>query len=169
MLVPAISRKEELEKLFAKEIYTEDYFLYYGYRYGYSLPEIKAEENRVQYAIVDNGESYFDGTEIVIVDEPKVIGYLAYSIQPSEDTVCNFGLYSFGRGNPIIGKDVFEEMERLVKSHRRIEWRMVGGNPVQRHYDKFCEKFGGNKVVLHEVCSDPNGNYRDEYIYEIVR
>lgn len=59
MLIPAIVRKKELEDLFAKEIYTEDYFLHYGYRYGYSLPEIKAEENRVQYAIVGNGESFF--------------------------------------------------------------------------------------------------------------
>lgn len=112
---------------------------------------------------------FFAGTEIVIVDEPKVVGYFAYSIQPSEDTVCNFSLYSFDKGNPIIGKDVFEEMERLVKSHRRIEWRMIGGNPVQRHYDKFCKRFDGNRIMLHDVCADPNGGYRNEYIYEIVR
>ena len=60
-------------------------------------------------------------------------------------------------------------MERLVSRYRRVEWRMVGGNPVQKHYDRFCEKFGGNRVVLHQVTKDENGNYRDVYIYEIVK
>jgi hypothetical protein len=46
---------------------------------------------------------------------------------------------------------------------------MIGGNPVKRHYDKFCAKHNGNRVVLHDVCKDENGNYRDEYIYEIIK
>lgn len=41
MLVPAILYKEEIEKAFAKELYTNDYFYYYGFAYGNSLPEIR--------------------------------------------------------------------------------------------------------------------------------
>jgi hypothetical protein len=59
-------------------------------------------------------------------------------------------------------------MVELVNKHRRIEWRMIGGNPVQRHYDHFIKHFHGSRVVLHDVCKDGEGKYRDEYIYEIL-
>ena len=45
---------------------------------------------------------------------------------------------------------------------------MIGENPVKKHYDKFCSKHGGNVVVLHDACKDPNGKYVNAYIYEIV-
>ena len=155
MLKPAIAYKDKILDLFAHEIYSENYFLYSGYAYCHELPEIGADDNYFQWAIVNSKDD--------------VIGYLAYQIDPAEDTVKNFGLYSFDHGNPIIGSDLFTEMERLVSRYRRVEWRMVGGNPVQKHYDRFCEKFGGNRVILHQVTKDENGNYRDVYIYEIVK
>ena len=67
----------------------------------------------------------------------------------------------------VIGNDLFDELKRLLDIYHRIEWRMISGNPVQKHYDKFCEMFNGVSVVLHDVCKDPNGNYRNEHIYEV--
>jgi len=155
MLKPAISYKEELEDLFSQEIYTENYFLYSGYTYGHELPKIGAEDNHFQWAIVNSQE--------------EVIGYMAYQVDPGNDTVKNFGLYSFDHSNPTIGKDLFTKMEELVARYRRIEWGMIGGNPVKKHYDRFCDKHGGNCVKLNQVTRDEAGNYRDVYIYEIVR
>ena len=155
MLVPALLYKEEIEKAFAKELYTDGYFYYCGYAHCNSLTEISAEDNVYQYAIVDTHK--------------KLVGYLAYRVNSCGDCAYNFGLYSFDKGNLIIGKDLFSEMERLCKVFRRIEWRMIGGNPVKKHYDKFCAKHNGNVVRLHDVCRDNDGNYHDEYIYEIVR
>lgn len=154
LLVPAILYKDEIEKAFAKDLYTNNYFYYNGYPHCNSLPEINTEDNHYQYAIVDNHE--------------KVIGYLSYKIDDATDTVDCFGLYSFDRGNYIIGKDLFEEMERLVKKYRRIEWKMIGGNPVKKHYDKFCKKHNGHIAVLHDVCKDPDGKYCNVYFYEII-
>jgi hypothetical protein len=45
---------------------------------------------------------------------------------------------------------------------------MIAGNPVKRHYDKFCRRYGGNIVKLHETERGPSGEYVDEYIYEII-
>lgn len=106
MLVPAIIYKDELEKMFAKELYTEDYFYYYGYKYGACLPEITANDYDVKYAIVNH---------------KGLIGYFAYKIDEANDTVCNFGLYSFDKGNSIIGIDIYNEFKRLYDRHRRIE------------------------------------------------
>lgn len=50
----------------------------------------------------------------------------------------------------------------------RIEWRMIGGNPVERSYDKFCNKFGGTKHVLRDAIKDKYGKYHDDIIYEII-
>lgn len=163
MLVPAITKKDELERLFMESIYSEDYFWYSGYLYAHELPDINIADNDFKYAIVDNKRV------VSYIDNEKVVGYLAYKIDPSTDTVYNFGLLSFDKGNPTVGVDLFKEMERLVAIHRRIEWRMVGGNPVQRHYDKFCKKHGGNIVTLHDVCKGPDGMMHDSLIYEIVR
>ena len=63
---------------------------------------------------------------------------------------------------------LLKKMRELVQSHHRVEWRMIGGNPVKRHYDKFCRRYGGNVVKLHEVVKSPSGKYVDEYLYEIV-
>lgn len=155
MLVPAILYKEEIEKAFAKELYTDSCFYYNGYAYCNGLPEIKAEDNSYEYAIVNSHK--------------KLIGYFGYRIDANTDTVYNFGLYSFDKGNPIIGKDLFGKLEELIKIHHRIEWRMVGGNPVKKHYDKFCNKHNGNIAVLHDACKDSKGNYHDSYIYEIIK
>ena len=154
MLVPAISRKAEVEKLFAEHLYDDDMFLFNGYPYCNTVHTIEPKENRYQWAIVD---------------KDRVVGYFAYYINADSDNVCSFGLYSFDKGNPIVGLDVFRKMKELVDTHRRIEWRMVGGNPVQKSYDRFCKRCGGNSVVLHQVVKDEHGNYHDEIIYEILR
>lgn len=173
MLKPAILYKEELEKKFAEVMYDEDYFLYMGYAHGHELPKIRAFDNEYQWAIVSpervtDIDEYGNITEPVEIPE-KVIGWFAYRVQPETDTVLSFGLYSFDRGNPLIGYDIYPKMQELVKNHRRIEWRVIGGNPVIRHYDKFCYMNGGKRVTLHKVVKDHNGVYRDEHIYEIVR
>lgn len=154
MLVPAIIYRDELLKLFAKHLYTEGYFYYNGYAHSNGLPEIRAEDHLYQYAIIDND---------------RVVGYFSYKIWEAPDTAMNFGLFSFDQNNTVIGRDVYNKIRELIKTHRRIEWRMISGNKVQPTYDHLCKKFGGNKVILHDVCKDNYGNYHDEHIYEIVR
>lgn len=153
MLEPAIMHKEKLLELFSKEIYSENYFLYVGYPHYPEPPKIDPTENCYQWAIVD---------------KDSVIGYFSYCIDPLTDCVSKFGLYSFNHRSPIIGYDTFKMMEKLVKTHHRIEWRVIAGNPVVRHYDKFCERHKGKKLVLHDATKAPDGSYRDEYIYEII-
>ena len=155
MLVPALLYKEELEKLFAEHMYDDDMYLYTGYRYCFSIPNLEASDYHYRYAIIDSGG--------------KVIGYFDYRIDDTCDTANNFGLFSFSKGNSTIGRDVFMKMEELVKTHRRVEWRMLGGNPVERSYDRFIKEHGGNKVVLHDVTKNQKGKYVDDIIYEIVR
>lgn len=154
-LKPAVAYQDQLFKLFEKELYSENFFSYTGYVGSNSVPSVNPMDDRYQYVIVNS--------------EDKVIGYLAYHMDSNFDTVNKFGLYSFDHSNYLIGKVLFEEMERLCGLCRRIEWRMIGGNPVEKHYDSFCEMHGGNKITLHKVAKNLDGEYFDEHIYEIVK
>ena len=168
MLVPAIVYKDEIEKQFAKRMYSDDMFYYQGYAHGHEMTEIKPQDNVYQWAIV--------GYNLKDYARNFVIGYFAYRIDPATDNVYNFGLYSFDKGNALIGYDVFKKMEELINEHHRIEWRCVGGNPALRGYKKFAMRIATkhphwivNMHQMRDVTKDNQGNYHDEYIFEIVR
>ena len=156
MLKPAMVHKEELLKKFAEELYTDRYFYYMGYAYGFELPNIETHDCYYQWAILEDSSN-------------KVIGYLAYRVDPSTDNVDRFGLYSFEEGNQTVIRDTYNKLEELISEHHRVEWRVIGGNHAKRGYDAFCAKHNGNCVCLHDMTKDMNGQYRDEYIYEIIK
>lgn len=155
MLVPAISRKDELEKLFAAHIYDNSMFLF-GHTFDF--------ENEFSTNNIYNGEYQW-----AIVDkDDKVIGYFRYHVDMINDTVNRFKLITF-KTDFITGIDVYKMMKKLIKTHHRIEWQMVEGNPVKPHYDRFCKRYNGKRFKLHNVVKDPYGYYHDMYIYEILR
>lgn len=156
MLVPAILYKAEIEEQMKKYIYTEDMTYYTGWL-GFSQPTINTD---------GDGRCY----QYAIVDGDKLIGYFSYLIDWYTSCANSFGLFSFDRGNRIIGFDVYRELKKLINDYHlhRIEWRMIGGNPVERHYDKFCNKYNGKKFVLTDAIRDRQGNYHDDVIYEII-
>lgn len=156
MLVPAIIYKDEVCKRFLQYAYSDDMINYMGYL-GFSAPTI--EENNdgscYQYAIVDNG---------------KLTGYFEYQINWYSSCANRFGLFSFDRSNSIIGRDVCRELKKIINDYHihRLEWRMIGGNPVEKHYDRFCKKYHGKKFVLTDAIKDRYGKYHNDVIYEIV-
>lgn len=156
MLVPAIFYADEIRKKFMQYNYSDDLILYNGYL-GYCLPKIA--EN-------DNGELY----QYAVVDNDKLIGYFTYQIDWYVSCARNFGLFSVDRNNKIIGFDVYRELKKIINQYHihRMEWRMVGENPVEKHYDKFCKKYGGKKFVLTDALKDRTGKYHDDVIYEII-
>lgn len=155
MLKPAILYKDEINKGFQEYYYTDD-MMYETGSMGNWFPDIVdfPDETKYQYAIVDDNE--------------KLIGYLDYSIDWYVSKAYNFGLFSFDRGNILVGKEVFTKLEELVSKLHRVEWRAVSSNPACRSYDNFIKRHNGIKHVLKDTIRDRNGNYLDDIIYEIV-
>lgn len=156
MLAPAILYKDEIIKKLLEYNYSDDMFFYNGWL-GNSLPSIEADSDGelFQYAIVDN---------------EKLIGYLTYRVNWYSSCANCFGLFSFDRKSSTIGLDVYREIKKLINQYHihRLEWRMVGGNPVEKHYDNFCRKYNGKKFVLTDVIKDKYGKYHNDVIYEII-
>ena len=156
MLVPAITKKQELIDKFSKEIYSEKYFYYIGSAHNNLLPEIEIKNNEYQYAIVDE-------------EAEAVVGYFAYRVSPSNNAVFNFGLYSFDdKKGFLLYKDVTNKIKELISTYHRIEWLAIGGNKIKKFYDRFCLSFGGKIIELQDVVRDSKRNYHNSYIYEII-
>ena len=67
------------------------------------------------------------------------------------------------------GRSLPEKRKLISQYHlHRVEWRMIGGNPAERAYDRFCKKYNGTKHILKDVMKDREGNYHDDIIYEII-
>lgn len=153
MLKPAAIYKDILMEKFTSILYTEDYYFYCGYP-GTGLPEIEVEDGIYNYAIVDK--------------EDNVIGFFSYQVFDLTNTAHNFGLISFDKGNPIVGIDIYYKLKELIKTYHKIEWRVVGDNPIKLMYDKFCAHYDGFIHRIHDVTRNLKGELVDSFIYEIL-
>lgn len=148
--------QDEIYKGFARYIYDDEITYYSGWN-GFTIPEISEEFDGMTY-------------RYAILDNERVIGYFCYTYDIHSKCLRNLGLYSFDKGNFIIGKDVLYKIKQIIKEYQphRMEWRMVGGNPVEKHYDNFCERYNGKKIVLTDAICDKAGVYHNDLIYEII-
>ena len=157
MLKPAVLYKDDIIIAFQERYYTDDMMYETGCNENW-LPEIAdcPDDSTFQFAIVNKSD--------------KCIGYIAFKVDWYSSCAYNFGIMSFDKGNVLIGKSLKEVMDKIIYEFKlhRIEWRMVGGNPIEKHYDRFCNKYNGNKYILHDYCKDKYGNYRDSIIYEVI-
>lgn len=157
IIKPALNYANEINKNFNEYLYTEDYLLYFGEK-GFTEFEPVKEDC--------NGESY----QFAIFDDAKLIGYICYRVDWYSLNAYNFGLFSFDRGNRLIGVALYKIINKLINENHihRIDYRMISGNPVKRHYDRFCKRYNGKVFKMTDVFKDRTGNYRDGYIYEII-
>lgn len=155
MLKPAILYRDEIIRCMQEYFYTDDMLYGSGCLANWSPNIVDSPmEGLYQWAIVNNDD--------------KLIGFLDYRIDFYVGKAYNFGLFSFDRGNPLVGKDLFEKLEELVHSCHRVEWRAISGNPACRGYDAFIKKHNGKCHVLKDSIKDRHGDYHDDLIYEII-
>lgn len=157
MLKPAICYKAEIEDALKEYFYTDDMMFYQGCVNSY-LIEVRDEgmDGLYQYAVVGK--------------DHKLIGYIDYKIDYYSSCAYNFGAFSFKRGNAIMGKELFDLLETMIKRYHRVEFRAVSGNPAVKGYDKFleCHKDIGKKHIFKDAFRDIKGDFHDTYLYEFV-
>lgn len=158
MLKPAICYKDQIESALGEYFYTDSMMFYMGCLNS-RLMEIDdhSDGGKYQYAVVDDKGD-------------KLIGYISYAVDWYSSCAYGFGAFSFDRGNPIMGKDLFELLESLISKMHRVEFRAVSGNPAIRGYDNFLKRHSdiGNKHVFKDEFRDAKGDYRDTYLYEFI-
>ena len=157
MIKPAIIYKDQITKKMQERFYTDDMMYETGCTENW-LPTICEcpDSSTYQFAVVDKSDN--------------CIGFINFKVNWYARSAHNFGIISFDKGNVLMGKALKEVMDMIINEFKvhRIEWGMIGGNPVEKHYDKFCKEHNGNKYILHDCIKDRQGNYRDSIIYEIL-
>lgn len=154
MLKPAILYKDQITRKLQEIVYSDDFFYYSGIAHDHDIPDVKLQNNMYYWAVVDSKDN--------------VIGCIIYRIHIPTDCAYSFGIISFDKGNILLPLDLVRLLTKLIHRHHRVEWRMIGNNPVKPHYDKFCMKYGGRILHLKDASVDLDGNYVDDYIYEII-
>ena len=161
MLVPAVLFKDKIEELSKKMMYDDNMFYDSGTVDPYSI-SIQCDQK-------DSDSSKFEYA--ILTRDGELIGWFRYYLNWYNRQLYLTGLTNLvGKPNPIIGYDIYHEVMRVTRIYKihRIEFRMIGGNHVQRAYDKICKRFHGNRFVLKDVFRDRYGEYHDEIIYELI-
>jgi len=171
MLMPASVYKEEIEKQFKAIQYTDKYLWYTGSIENYDM-EVKTEDNKFAFAIVDNWK--------------HLIGYISFRVDWYCSMAYNFGLICFHPDYYDVIGDVkakqvmasaIREVMRMVESFNlhRIDFRCVSGNPAERNYWRLSRKirergkYAFNSIVFTDNIRDKQGKYHDTTVYELIR
>jgi len=162
MLVPAISRKSEVEALFKSYLYTDEITFYNGCIENYEWT-MKEEDGKYQYAIVNQ-------------EDNVVVGYISYRVDYYAHQVCNFGLICFNQ-KPKYKMTMAMGIREVIKDillmrPRRIEFRYVSDNKAGKGYQKIVERAAGgynkNLVQLTGYMRDKYGRYHNLIICELI-
>lgn len=157
MIKPAICYKADVEKALAEYFYTDEMMYYRGCLDSHLLEvDDNSGGGRFQYAVLNS--------------KGDLIGFISYCVDYYSSCAYGFGIFSFHKGNPVMGRDIFYLLEELLKTMHRVEFSAIEGNPAIRGYDHFLERHKdvGRKHILTDIFKDRTGKYRNEYIYEFV-
>ena len=156
MLEPATENIVELEYEFFRNMYSCDNFWCLSTT-GSRIISFDDEPGVYKYAVMDT-----------IYGVKSCIGYFSFSADPATRSVNEVTMISFFKGRLSFVRDVYNKLMELMRDYDRIEFSVICGNPVERHYDRFIKKFNGQKFVLHNCEIDDHGRLYDTAIYEIL-
>lgn len=155
----AYTYENQLQQLFKKIIFQEKY-KYYNYS-NYWTYNLKLSENS------------WDSIEMVSVDEENYVrGFLSASINRIADSVSSLGIINFYDVNIVFAKDLYQFIKDLFLkfNFRKIEFIVVVGNPIEKMYDKYIQKYNGRIVGIKKQSTKLQDNkYYDVKMYEIFR
>lgn len=118
-------------------------------------------------------ESTWVNHEFVSVADGKVIGFLGYQLDRSSDYAYGLNIINFaGAANPVFSMDLGIFLRNIFEKYaiRRVEWSVVIGNPIEKSYDRICEKYGGRIVGTYfKRTRLIDGKFYDEKFYELSR
>ncbi len=156
MLEPAIKYKEQLEKV-QYEVWFDDKYKYWNCNVYYNTLQIDTDTwNKHQFVSVKNGE---------------VIGYIAYNISRSDNSVHSLSIMNFSDNKAAFGMDLGRALKDIFERYkfRKLNFTVVIGNPIEKSYDKMIKKYGGRIVGTYKAdVKLIDGEYYDKKSYEIL-
>jgi len=159
MLKPAYSYKDKLQEIYNTTIFNDKY-KYYNFN-DYWDYEIKLSNDS------------WNNIEMVSVDKSNnILGFFRATISRSADKISDLGILNFYEPNIIFSRDLREFIVNIFDKYnfRKISFCVVVGNPIEKMYDKYIEKYGGNIIGTKKQDTKLiDGKYYDVKFYEIFK
>lgn len=155
-------------KLYEEQIRHKLWEVWYDEKYQYYF----GGSERQDFSIGDSYEGCPKRYFAVLNDSDELLGYIGYSVDTDLGVAMWFGAINFSDDKLTFGKALKQVIEDcfLKFGMNVVEWVVVRGNPIERSYDRICEKLGGHIVgIRHKRAKDLAGNVCDDKIYEILR
>jgi len=123
---------------------------------------------------VELSKSTWKELQFVSVDEnDNILGYFLAEIVRPEAYIDSLGICNFsGKCNITFSRDLYEFLDSLFTkfNYFKITFCVVVGNPIEKMYDRFINKYGGRIVGYYkEHVMLQDGKYYDRKHYEIFR
>jgi len=159
LLKLAHTYKDKLQAKYSEVVFQEKYKFYNCSSYwDYEVKIADDSWNNIQFVSVD--------------EKDNIRGYLVAHISRASDKVSGLGIINFYDTNIIFSKDLYQFLKDLFEKFnlRKVEFTVVVGNPIEKMYDKYIEKYGGRIIgVSKEDSKLQDGKYYDLKYYEIFK
>jgi hypothetical protein len=159
MLKLAKTYENQLQYQFSKTLFNEKYKYYHASNYyDYNLALDNDSWNSLQFVSVDKNDN--------------VLGYFSAKINRTAEYVSSLQVINFYELNYTFSKDFHQFVTDLFTkfNFRKINFSVLIGNPAEKMYDKYIEKYNGRVVgVYKEDVRLFDGKYYDFKVYEIFK
>lgn len=159
MLKLAKVYEHQLHGLFARTAFNEKFKFYNSTNYyNYNLELDNDSWNRLQFVSVNKHND--------------VLGYFSAKISRTAECVTSLEVINFYDINYTFSKDFHQFLTDLfVKfKFRKINFGVVVGNPAEKMYDKYIEKYNGRFAGYYKKdVRLYDGNYYDFKVYEVFK
>lgn len=158
MLKQAIAHKEDLNKLYLDNIFTEK--MKFASTSTYKDFEIRFDEND------------WHKIQMVSIDKGKIIGYIEASINRDRDSISGMQFMNFSDKKKDVETFSFDCAElfiKLRKRFRKISFTCIIGNPAEAIYDEKLVASGIAQIagIKKQHVRLTDGKYYDLKMYEL--
>ncbi len=88
---------------------------------------------------------------VSVDDEGNVHGYFCVGVDEMLSRLYNLSVINYGpKCDIVFSKDFYQFLKFLFvdRGFHKLEWTVVIGNPIEKMYDRFCKKAGGNIIGI---------------------
>lgn len=120
----------------------------------------------------ENGDKNWLSFVSVSPDRETIHGLFTFYLDRETWGITSVGAANFTKKAMPFGNDLLKLINRFFTYHRynRIEFMMIAGNPIEKHYDRIVERMGGRIVgTKQQAVRLPDGTLADDKMYEIMR
>lgn len=148
-------------KLYEQEIKKKMWEIWYDEKYQYYF----GGEGRWDFSLDNNANEFQKRSFAVLNDDNNLIGLISYSVDFEMRIAQWFGAINFSDDKLSFGKALRQVIEDcfLKFGMEVVEWNVVCGNPIEKSYDRMCQKLGGRIIgVRHNRTKDLAGNIHND-------